>query len=254
MGQINDRTFYMEYKDKDIRFKGSGGIQPGAATMSDHFSNEASGVVSSGVGSKWTSAADTGCTVATYTPSVGSIARLTTDATDNDRVDMGGAVAWLPSAGPISFEARVKCDVVTTLGLNVGLSDAATEASQTQAVALSTITYTATATEGVYWVFDIDATTDVWYGVGSKAGAAVPLTNATSPVGTAPVAATYETLRIDLDAAYTASFYQNDVYKGSIPLATTGTTLLCPYISVKNQGAAAHVLDVDYVWIKQDLV
>ena len=196
----------------------------------------------------WTTAADTGCTAAAINLAVGGEAKLLTDATDDDRVDMGGAKIWKPSAGAIYAEARIKMTTVTTVGANFGLIDASTEASQVLAMAFSVTTWTTTPADGVAWAYDTDATTDLWRGIGVKAN-----TDTAAVVGTVPVENTYEKLGIYISATGEETFYQNDSVVGSVSNATTATTLLAPYIGLINRSGAIHDLFVDYVYVKQDL-
>ncbi len=196
----------------------------------------------------WTTAADTGCTAAAVNVQAGGVARMVTDTTDNDRVDMGGPLIFLPSNGAVYAEARIKCDVVTDVAMNWGMIDASTEASQTIAFAIATTTWTTTPVDGVAWAYDIDATTDVWRGIGVKANTDTAAVN-----GVVPVAAAYDTLGIYISTTGAATFYQNRAVVGSVANATTATTALAPYVAVINRAGAAHNLDVDYVRVVQFL-
>lgn len=197
----------------------------------------------------WTSSADTGCTAATISATApGGQVKLLTDTTDDDRVDMGGAKIWKPSVGAVYAETRLKATTITTIGLNFGMIDASTEASQVLAFAISTATWTTTPADGVAWAFDTDATTDVWYGIGVATN-----TDTTAVVGAAPVAATYEKLGIYISTGGGATWFQNDQVVGSASAATTATTLLAPYIGLINRSGAAHDVFVDYVYVTQQL-
>jgi hypothetical protein len=198
----------------------------------------------------WTTAADTGCTALAVNVQAGGAGRMTTDTTDEDRVDAGGPVMFKPSDGAIYFECRMKSDVITTLACNAGMCDAATQASQVIAFEMATgTTFTTIPVDGVGWFADVDATTDKWRGIGVKAN-----TDTAAVVGaTFPVAATYDKLGIYISTAGAATFFLNGVKAGSVLNATTATTLLAPYIAVKNRGGAAHNTDVDYVKVIQFL-
>ncbi len=196
----------------------------------------------------WTTSADTGCTAAAINVAVGGEAKMLTDTTDDDRVDMGGAKIWKPSVGAVYAETRLKATTITTIGLNFGMIDASTEASQVLAFAISTATWTTTPADGVAWAFDTDATTDVWYGIGVATN-----TDTTAVVGAAPVAATYEKLGIYISTGGGATWFQNDQVVGSASAATTATTLLAPYIGLINRSGAAHDVFVDYVYVTQQL-
>ncbi len=196
----------------------------------------------------WTTSADTGCTAAAISVGAGGRAKMLTDTTDDDRVDMGGPLIWQPSFGAIYAEARVKGTTVTTAGFNFGMIDAATEASQTLAFAFATTTWTTTPVDGVAWAFDTDATTDLWRGIGVKAN-----TDTAAVLGTIPVADTYDKLGIFISATGDASFFQNDARVGGVANATTATTPLAPYFAVINRSGAAHDLIIDYCYVTQRL-
>lgn len=196
----------------------------------------------------WTTAADTGCTAATISAGVGGRVKLLTDTTDNDRVDMGGPLIWKPSVGAVYAECRLQMTTITTIGVNFGMIDASTEASQVLAFAYSGTTWTTTPVDGVAWSFETPGTTDVWYGIGVKAN-----TDIANVAGAAPVAATYDKLGILIGTDGGAAFYQNDSLVGYKANATTATTLLAPYVGLINRSAAAHDVIVDYIYIAQDL-
>lgn len=196
----------------------------------------------------WTTSADTGCTAAAINVQAGGVARMTTDTTDDDRVDMGGPLIFLPSNGAIWFETRVKNTLVTNSGMNAGMIDASTEASQVMAFAVSGTTWTTTPVDGVAFAYDIDATTDVWYGIGVKAN-----TDIANVAGSVPVLSVYDKLGILISTTGDAAFWQNDVLIGGKANATTATTPLAPYVSVINRGAAARSMDIDYVHVVQFL-
>lgn len=197
----------------------------------------------------WTTAADTGCTAAAINVAVGGEAKMLTDTTDDDRVDMGGAKIWKPSVGQIYAEARIKMTTITTVGVNFGMIDASTEASQVLAFAYATTTWTTTPVDGVAWARDTDGTDpDIWQGIGVKNN-----TDTAAVAGDAPTAGAYDKLGILISTSGAASFYQNDVLKGTVANATTATTLLAPYIGLINRSGAAHDVFVDYVFIAQAL-
>ncbi len=197
----------------------------------------------------WTTSADTGCTIATISAAVGGQVKLTTDTTDNDRVDMGGPLIWEPALGAIYAECRLKMTTITTVGVNFGMIDASTEASQVLAFAYSTTTWTTTPVDGVAWARDTPGTDpDIWQGIGVKAN-----TDTAAVAGAAPTAATFDKLGIYISTSGAATFYQNDIAKGSVAAATTATTLLAPYVGLINRSGAAHDVYVDYVYVTQRL-
>lgn len=198
------------------------------------------------LGGGWTTQADAGCSAAINVQS-GGVLRLTTDATDDDRVDLSHELNWYPNK-KVHFECRLKCDVVTTLHVVAGLTDAKGEASQLLPVSLSGTTWTTTATDFIGFNFDTDATTKTWRGMAVKAD--VDATN--KDLSNAWAAATWITLRIEVQDTGDATFFINGTALGGIvgPASTLATALV-PYVGLQNRGASAKNLDIDYVYCAQ---
>ena len=188
----------------------------------------------------WLGAADGGATTPAITVVAGG-AVLLAAATDDDVSEFSGPIAWKPSLGGLYFETRIQLSAITTTAACVGLFDAAAY-SATMPITLTGTTFTTNATSGVGIVFDTDATTDVWYGIGVKAG-----TDTASVALAAPVAATYETLGVGVDSGGTAYFYQNGDLIGSKANAVTTTTLLAPYVGLQTRVSSSRTMTCDYV-------
>lgn len=173
--------------------------------------------------------------------------RLTTSTSDNDKCEVATGLYWKARNNCV-MEARVKVDAITTVGINVGWSDAAEEADNQVAFEIDGTTITDRCTDGVCWVFDTDATTDVWYMCNTKDG-----TQAGTSYGVAPVASTYEVFRIALNSDGDATFYRNGEAVGYKASAVTTTIALTPYVAVISRaGTAARNLDIDYIKCWQD--
>ncbi len=194
----------------------------------------------------WGVLVDTGGTVNQGTAAASGVLTFTTDGTDDDVASASHELNWLPSQSCL-FECRIKWDVVTTLGFFCGFTDARTEAGSTMPWALATTSYTSTASDGFGFLFDTDATTDTIRCVGVKAD--VDGTNLDSAI--VPVAGTYINLRCAITPGETASYWIDDVLIGTVALASTAATKLCPYVAHKNMSAAAHVGSLDYVYCAQ---
>lgn len=193
----------------------------------------------------WNIDADAGCSGAIEVLA-GGVVRLQTDATTSDRVSMAHELNWYGERNAI-FECRFKIDAITNVNLFFGFSDAKAEASQLLPMSLSGTTWTTTATDAVGFVFDTAATTDVLYGMGVANGTDATAVQSTS----APVAATYMKLRIELFDG-SAAFYIDDVIVGGSTGFLTSTVALTPLIGVQNRTTAARLLDIDYVYLAQD--
>jgi hypothetical protein len=99
-------------------------------------------------------------------------------------------------------------------------------------------------------VFDTDATTDVWYLGGVANG------TDTAPVssGIAPVADTYQVIRVECSAAGVLEGVINGVSSGTVAAGVTVTTALTPAIVVGNRAAAQIIVTVDYFKAEQNRI
>jgi hypothetical protein len=108
-----------------------------------------------------------------------------------------------------------------------------------------TTTWTTVPDDAVAWSYDVDATTDLFRGIGTKA-----TVDTAAVLGSLPVLDTPIKYRIEVDAAGQAFFWENDVYKGTVAAAVTITVPLCPFIEVScKAGSAAKVGEADYVLV-----
>lgn len=194
----------------------------------------------------WNVAADTGGTANCGVAASGGVCTITNDTSDNDVTSIAHELNWYPNKS-CYFETRLKIDVVTTLGFCVGFSDAKSEAGSTLPWELSVVTYTTTGTDGFGFLFDVDATTDTIRCVGVKTD--VDGTHLDSAI--VPVAGTYITLACGITPGETASYWIDNVLIGTVALASAAAVALTPYIGIKNQGGAAHVASIDYVYCAQ---
>lgn len=175
---------------------------------------------------------------------------LTTAATDTKTCSYAfGGINVLAANNPV-VEFKFKLDVITTVAVNAGLTDAATEASGALPFTISGTTIADTATNGVMFCRDTEQTTDRFYIVNTKAGtqAGTLLTADQDPFA----AATNITLRIELLSTEKALYYVNGVCVGTKAASTTAATPLIPYIGIRNNSAAAHVLTLRYVRLWED--
>lgn len=156
----------------------------------------------------------------------------------------GLSIGWTISKAPLVFQIGVKLSAITNVEVFVGFTDAiATEIAYT----MSGTTLTAVADDGAGFLFDTSATTDNWKGVGSlgTSGQAVDL-------GTAPTAATYQELRLEVDGSGNATFLIDGTQVGALS-TLVDTTSLVPVMSINGDGSntATRVLTVDYIHVSQ---
>lgn len=167
-------------------------------------------------------------------------------AADLEAVHLG--LEWSADQGDLVFEARLHLDTaITTARVCAGFTDDTTTVENPATISGTTIT--TTASDALVFCFDTDATTDEWYAVGVAGD-----TDATGNLitGTAPVADTYQILRIEVDAdGAGAQFYIDGTLVVSLTAnAVTAATLLSPFISVDSADtAASQVVDIDYIYV-----
>jgi len=178
---------------------------------------------------------------------VGGTVGITTAATNDNKSELTAELNWAASKSVI-FEARVTVDAITTVNFEVGLNDAKTEGATTLPFS-DNDTPTAVATNAVMVGFDTDASTNTnLTALVVKAGVAQAL-----DLGVAPVAATYNIIRIETNTDGDADFFVDGVYKGSLADAVTAATALTPYMGVQNRTTViTRKLTVDYLHLYQD--
>ncbi len=162
-----------------------------------------------------------------------------------DGAQLTSFLNWKAINGDLIFEARVALAVITNVSAFVGLTDKITlEAPITSAASADTLT--TNAADAVGFMFDTSMATDNWWLTGVKANVDATAQN----TGVAPVAATYEVLRIELTAAGEARFFRNGDMVGTQMLAAvTPTVALTPTFSIFPRTAAfGKQLDVDYAY------
>lgn len=180
-----------------------------------------------------------------------------TDTTDNDMVEIGGALQWRAQDGTLVMEARLHSTVVSNVAITVGFNDDVLEDSNTLPVELATTTFTSNSSTFVGFVYDIDATNDNWHAFAVDDDNDTTVAIATLNTGVAPVASTYQTLRIEIEDTgsgnmATARFFINGALECTIPSAIDRDVLLAPHIAFENRAAAAHTVTVDYLNVFKD--
>lgn len=195
---------------------------------------------------------------AILTGGIGGVLRMTTgDAGTGLAADMEqlncGALQWQASNGGLTFQTRLKMSAITTCYVFVGFTDLAGTLEAPIESAASVNTLTSNASDAVGFMFDTRMTADTWWLVGVAGD-----TDATHQnTALVPVAAEYQTFRIELDKADSgattsrARFYLNGNQVGTTMTgALTSATDLTPTIAVsKTSVAASMTMDVDYVHV-----
>lgn len=187
---------------------------------------------------------------------IGGVLRLTTGdagtgyAADAEQITQH-SLMWQASNGNLVFEAKVKLSAITTCYAFLGFTDtvaAALEAPITSAGSANTIT--TNASDAVGFMFDTNMDDDNWWLVGVKGN-----TDAVhQDTGFAPVAGTYEVLRIELATTGDAVFYRNGVQVGTkmMNAITAATDLTAIFTVSKLSVTTSMTMDVDYINISMN--
>lgn len=186
-------------------------------------------------------------TASTQGDAVGTIGNTTASmAVSGTQLDAG--LGWKPNQGGLIMEARIKLSTIATIAVYVGFTDQVGALEMPIQSAASADTITTNATDGVGFFFDTSMTTKNWWCSGVKNDVDATHQNTTF----APVAATYEVLRVEVQSDGQADFFRNgkQVGTGRMAAATTATIALTPVIAGFNRTTSgAPTLSVDYILV-----
>ena len=176
---------------------------------------------------------------------------------DYSEVTLGlDAYAATASEGLIIFETRLSMEDIDAGDINFGLTeDVAVNGHEENEFFMNTnvITDKSTVASAVMFGFSSDAVhPTLWQAVSTNATA---IGNAEDEytLANAPVAATYQLFRIEVDTTGDAFWYVEGLLMGAEPLAVATTATLMPYYgagSAVDCGGSCDVtkVDVDYVY------
>jgi hypothetical protein len=192
---------------------------------------------------------DGACVDWTVTPAidgtaVGTIGNTTASmAVSGTQLDAG--LSWKANQGDLVLQARVKLSVITNIAAFIGFTDQTGALEMPINSAASADTFTTTATDAVGFMFDTSMTTDTWWLTGVAND--VDATHQNSAA--VPVAATYQTFRIEVAADGSAVFFINGVQVGTkLAAAVTATVALTPVIAGFNRTTTgAPTITADYL-------
>lgn len=156
-----------------------------------------------------------------------------------------GAANWTGNNNP-RMTARLKMSAITGVKVEVGFTDAATDAGAINALD----TPTATADDCACAIFDTDATEDNWQFAGCRATTAWSI----ATVDQAPVADTYVWITVALDRIDLATdnmrarmFIGNKMVADKTTGAIANATALFPYVFAQcRAGSASRTITLDY--------
>lgn len=210
---------------------------PSRVALYDDFLG-ATQVFSTTVVSGWRSrkGSDGGCVDWTVTPAtsgtvVGTIG-ATTASMAVSGVQLDAGLDWKANQGELVLQARVRLSAITNIAAFIGFTDQTGALEMPIQSAASVDTFTTTATDAVGFMFDTSMSTDNWWLTGVANDVDATHQNSTF----APVAATYETFRIEVATDGSAVFYRNGVQVGTkLAGAVTATVALTPVIAGFNR-------------------
>ena len=196
--------------------------------------------------------AKTGSNGSVVTPTVNSqasgVVRLTTGAGTSSMavngVQLHRFLTWKASPGHLAMECRLNLSAITNMAVFVGFTDQVASLEMPINSASSADTITTTATDAAGFMFDTAMTTTKWW----LTGVANDTDGTHISSGTAPVAATFQVLRVQLDTAGNATYWINGTQVGQVALAVTPTVLLTPFVGGFTRTTAAQNIDVDYIF------
>lgn len=157
-------------------------------------------------------------------------------------------LGWKANQGGLSAEFRVKLDAITAAALFVGFTDTISSTVE-MPIFLNGADIDSDAADACGIIFDTDGTTAQWAHGGVKANTdTVPAYS-----GGAPVAGTYDVLRVEVSAAGAVQGFINNVAIGDpVANAVTITTALTPAVVVCNRGAAQRIATIDYIDVQMN--
>lgn len=185
--------------------------------------------------------------------SAGQHGRFSITTASNDTTHAGNgsglsldALNWRADTGGMMVETRVQLDAVTGVQLFVGFTD--TVSSTVEApIFMNAADIDSDASNAAGIMFDTDATTDVW----TCGGVATDVDTAPVLSASAPSAATYYTLRVEISEAGSVRCFVDGVAVGAATAsAITPSTAVVPIIFAQNRAAAARVALVDYLYVE----
>lgn len=198
----------------------------------------------------WAGVAENSGTAAIVAAKAGGQVNLVTGTSSGNRAHLWSGLNHLASEGSIDVAFIVSNrSAITNRAIFIGLTDVGT---QEQPIEISGVTVTSNATDAVGFVYDTDATNDIWYIQGVAGDVDTPLTAATwnGDSTLAPVAETQDEFRIIVSTDGDATFYINGEYVGTVTNAVGTTTLLTPIVSLEARTTAAQTLWIDYGYIE----
>lgn len=180
----------------------------------------------------------------TFAPVAGEangIARITTGVADDDDHEVSTPLCLKASKG-IGMEARIAMGDVLGSAMNVGFSDAVTEAADLLAVTGNAGAIITTATDAAVFFHDPDNTSNVL-----KAVSVINNTDSSVTSGSLLVNDAFHVYRVEIDSLGNVTFYYDGALFKTVSLGITPTVALCAYVGLINREGFANTLDIDFI-------
>lgn len=162
-------------------------------------------------------------------------------------VQIDSALNYQANKGALVFETKLKLSAITTIAVFVGLTNQVAALQAPIIGAGGGDTFTANAADACGFIFDTTMTTAKWWAQGVKATVQGTAVNSTA----APVAATFDVIRLEVSATGTLTAYLNGTALATIANAVTITVPLSPVITAFTRAAGSATVDVDYIRVSQ---
>lgn len=172
-------------------------------------------------------------------------------------IQISGGLNWRASQGGLSMQARVQTAAISTLCYYVGFTDQVSSLEMPFTISGDVITSNATDAVGI--LYDTAATASTFKLLGVKNDVdtlALEASKSATNLTTAPVAATWVTLRVSLSSAGAASFFIDGLPVGgaNLPNAVSTNIPLAPVVAVFRRSAASTTMDIDYLAVEGNRV
>jgi len=164
-----------------------------------------------------------------------------------DAVQIVGHIPVQADSSGLVFETRLHINTaITNISVFAGLTDVTT---LEEPFSIAAGAYTSNATDAAGFVYDTSATTDEWHMVAVDGGVDDA---GCATTGTAPVADTYQKLRMEVSSdGATINFYIDGTLEDTLS-GDTGVSPdvnLYPTIVVCGDSTASKTVDVDYIYV-----
>lgn len=160
---------------------------------------------------------------------------------------LNGSLNWKASNGALVMESRAKLSSIASVAAYIGFTDQTAALEMPANSSGSADGITTNMSDGAGFLFDTSMTTTKYWAVGVAAD-----TDAVhASTGIAPVADTYNVLRVEISPAGVAKFWIDGVLVATLSGAVTAATALTPVFAIFERTTAVKTLTADYAYVQQ---